>query len=58
MKSFLCTDGFVSKTISANTAPEAAESYAIVSCTVTVTEVDSDDNAIGEAEEIKIEVAE
>ena len=47
MKSFQCTDGFVTKTISAANAQDAAEAYAIVTSDVTVTEVDDDGNEVG-----------
>ena len=54
MKSFKCTDGFVTKTISAATAQEAAEVYAIASSSVDVVEVDVDDNEIGEHTTVEV----
>jgi len=43
-----CTDGFVVKTLEAATAEAAAEAYALVSCAVTVVEVNTDDSEIAE----------
>lgn len=57
-KSFRCSDGFVTKTIAANSAQEAAETYALVTSTVSVVEVDGDDNEIGRTQEINVTVAE
>lgn len=57
-KSFQCTDGFVAKTISAASAKEAADAYAIVTTDVDVVEVDSDGNEIGEHQSITVEIAE
>ena len=56
MKSFKCTDGFVTKTISAATAQDAAESYAIVTSEVTVTEVDGDGKDVSEATVISVTI--
>ena len=57
-KSYRCSDGFVTKTISAASAKEAAESYAIVTTDVDVVEVDSDGNEIGDHQSITVEIAE
>lgn len=54
MKSYKCTDGFVTKTISAQNAQDAADQYAIVSCTVSVTEVDDEGADIGGAVNVEI----
>jgi hypothetical protein len=54
MKTYKCTDGFVTKTISAATAKDAAEAYAIVTCTVSVVEVDDDGNEIGESVDVEV----
>ena len=56
MKSFKCSDGFVTKEIAAATPQEAAEAFALVSCTVTVVEIGVGGEEIGEAEEIKISI--
>jgi hypothetical protein len=37
MNTYKCTDGFVEKTIEAETPQAAAEIYALVPCSVTVT---------------------
>ena len=51
MKTFNCTDGFVSKTIEAESAEAAAREYALVSCVVTVTDLE-----IGKSVEVKVEI--
>lgn len=57
-KSYQCTDGFVTKTISAASAKDAAEDYAIVTTDVNVVEVDGDGNEVGEHQTIRVEIAE
>ncbi len=56
MKSYKCTDGFLTKTLKAKTAQAAAEAYAIVTTLVTVVEVDSEDNEIGTPEKIEVTI--
>ena len=53
-KSYKCSDGFVTKTISATSAQDAAETYAIVTSTVDVVEVDDDGAEIGEHVAVEI----
>lgn len=57
-KSYQCSDGFVNKTISAASAQEAAEAYAIVTTDVDVVEMDADGNEIGEHQTVRVEIAE
>jgi hypothetical protein len=47
IKSYKCTDGFVTKTITAASAQDAAEAYAIVTSIVNVVEMDADGNETG-----------
>lgn len=56
MKTWKCTDGFVTKTIDAKTASEAAEAYALTACEVDVVEVDDDGNEIGNCQTISVAV--
>ena len=57
-KSYQCTDGFVTKTISATSAQEAAEAYAIITTDVDVVELAGDGNERGEHQTIRVEIAE
>ena len=57
-KSYRCSDGFVTKTISAATAKDAAEAYAIMTTDVDVVEMDEDGNKVGEHQTIRVEIAE
>lgn len=56
MKTYICTDGYVTKQIEADSPREAAEAYAIVSCDVTVTEADREGRLIGKPECIAVEI--
>jgi len=55
-KSYKCSDGFITKTISTASAQEAAEAYAIVTSSVDVVEVDDDGNEIGEHVTVEVEI--
>lgn len=48
MKTYKCTDGFITKTITAASGHDAAEAYAIATSSVDVVEVDAGGNEIGE----------
>lgn len=55
-KTYQCTDGHVTKEISASSAHEAAEAYALVTSEVSVVEVDDDGNPMGKPAVIRVTV--
>lgn len=58
MTLYRCTDGFVAKTISAASAKDAAEAYAIVTTDVDVVATNVDGDEVGEHQTIRVEIAE
>lgn len=55
-KTYRCTDGHVTKEISASSAQEAAKAYALVTSEVSVVEVDDDGNPMGKPAVIRVTV--
>jgi hypothetical protein len=53
-KTYRCTDGHVTKEIEAASAKDAAEAYALVTCDVSVVEIDADGNPVSGVEMVKV----